>query len=155
MIELLDSINHWHWLAFGLALLALELLGTAGYFLWLGLSALIVGALLTFIPMSWQLQWVSFGAFSLATTWLWWRKQFKKDKSSDANRDLNQKHKQLIGQTVRLEQDFPAGKGRIKLGDSTWTAKSEVDLEANTLVEVTSVDGIVLTINKKFDENPT
>lgn len=149
MIELLDSINHWHWLAFGLALLALELLGTAGYFLWLGLSALIVGALLTFIPMSWQLQWVSFAVFSLVTTWLWWRKQFKKDKSSDANRDLNQKHKQLIGQSIRLEQDFPAGKGRIKLGDSTWTAKSEVDLEVNTLVEVTHVDGIILTISKK------
>ena len=149
MIELLDGINYWHWLAFGLALLAVELLGTAGYFLWLGLSALIVGALLTFIPMSWQLQWVSFGVFSLVTTWLWWRKQFKKDKSSDAHRDLNQKHKQLIGQTVRLEQDFPAGKGRVKLGDSTWTAKSEVDLEANTLVEVTSVDGVILTINKK------
>ncbi|MGC9458255.1 NfeD family protein, partial [Vibrio genomosp. F10 str. 9ZD137] len=29
MLEFLDSINHWHWLAFGLALLAMELLGTA------------------------------------------------------------------------------------------------------------------------------
>lgn len=149
MIELLDSINHWHWLAFGLALLALELLGTAGYFLWLGLSALIVGALLTFIPMSWQLQWVSFAVFSLVTTWLWWRKQFKKDKSSDANRDLNQKHKQLIGQTVVLEEDFPTGKGRIKLGDTTWTAQSSQDLKAGSIVEVQEVNGIVLTISKK------
>lgn len=149
MIELLDSLNHWHWLAFGLALLALELLGTAGYFLWLGLSALIVGALLLAMPMSWQLQWVSFSVFSLATTWLWWRKQFKQDKQGDANRELNQKHKQLIGQSVRLDQNFPAGKGRIKLGDSTWTAQSDVDLEANTLVEITSVEGIILTISKK------
>ncbi|EEX93029.1 membrane protein [Vibrio orientalis CIP 102891 = ATCC 33934] len=149
MIELLDSLNHWHWLAFGLALLALELLGTAGYFLWLGLSALIVGALLLAMPMSWQLQWVSFAVFSLATTWLWWRKQFKQDKQSDAHRELNQKHKQLIGQSVRLDHDFPAGKGRIKLGDSTWTAQSDVDLEANTLVEITSVEGIILTISKK------
>ncbi|OJI55067.1 hypothetical protein VV1062A_02631 [Vibrio vulnificus] len=47
MIELLDGINHWHWLALGLALLAVELLGTAGYFLWLGLSALLVGLLLS------------------------------------------------------------------------------------------------------------
>lgn len=149
MIELLDSINHWHWLAFGLALLALELLGTAGYFLWLGLSALIVGALLTFIPMSWQLQWVSFAVFSLVTTWLWWRKQFKKDKQGDTNRDLNQKHKQLIGQTLVLEEDFPTGKGRIKLGDTTWTAQSSQDLKAGAIVEVQEVNGIVLTINEK------
>ncbi|TFH90773.1 NfeD family protein [Vibrio ouci] len=150
MIELLDSINHWHWLAFGLALLALELLGTAGYFLWLGLSALIVGALLTFIPMSWQLQWVSFAVFSLVTTWLWWRKQFKKDKQGDAQRDLNQKHKQLIGQTVVLEEDFPTGKGRIKLGDTTWTAQSSQDLKAGSIVEVQEVNGIVLTISEKI-----
>jgi membrane protein implicated in regulation of membrane protease activity len=150
LIELLDSINHWHWLAFGLALLALELLGTAGYFLWLGLSALIVGALLTFIPMSWQLQWVSFAVFSLVTTWLWWRKQFKKDKQGDANRDLNQKHKQLIGQTLVLEEDFPAGKGRIKLGDTTWTAQSSKDFKAGSTVEVQDVNGIVLTISEKI-----
>ena len=149
MIELLNSINYWHWLALGLALLACELLGTAGYFLWLGLSALIVGALLTFIPMSWQLQWVAFGVFSLTTTWLWWRKQFKADKQSDANRDLNQKQKQLIGQTVTLEEDFPAGKGRIKLGDTTWSAQSEHQISAGSTVEVTSVNGILLTIQKK------
>ena len=149
MIELLNSVNYWHWLALGLALLAFELLGTAGYFLWLGLSALIVGALLTFIPMSWQLQWVAFGVFSLTTTWLWWRKQFKTDKQSDANRDLNQKQKQLIGQTITLEEDFPAGKGRIKLGDTTWSAQSEHQISAGSTVEVTSVNGILLTIQKK------
>ena len=27
MVELLEQVNHWHWLAFGLALLALELVG--------------------------------------------------------------------------------------------------------------------------------
>lgn len=45
MVELLEQVNHWHWLAFGLALLALELIGTAGYFLWIGISAMLVGAL--------------------------------------------------------------------------------------------------------------
>lgn len=146
MIELLDSINYWHWLAFGLALLAIELLGTAGYFLWLGMSALIVGALLTFIPMSWQLQWVAFAAFALITTWLWWRRQFKSDKASDANRDLNQKSKQLIGQTVRLEEDFPAGKGRIKVGDTTWSAQSDSFIAAGELAQIVQVKGIILTI---------
>ncbi len=146
MFELLDSINHWHWLAFGLALLAIELLGTAGYFLWLGLSALIVGILLTFIPMSWQLQWVAFAAFALVTTWLWWRRQFKSDKKSDANRELNQKSKQLIGQIIRLDEDFPAGKGRLKVGDTTWSAQSESAISAGQQVEITKVSGIILTI---------
>ncbi|MEZ8102429.1 NfeD family protein [Vibrio bivalvicida] len=146
MFELLDSINHWHWLAFGLTLLAFELLGTAGYFLWLGLSALIVGALLTLIPMSWQLQWIAFAAFALMTTWLWWRRQFKSDKKSDANRELNQKSKQLVGQIIRLDEDFPAGKGRLKVGDTTWSAQSVSTINAGQQVEITKVNGIILTI---------
>ncbi|OAJ94148.1 NfeD family protein [Vibrio bivalvicida] len=146
MFELLDSINHWHWLAFGLTLLAFEILGTAGYFLWLGLSALIVGALLTLIPMSWQLQWIAFAAFALMTTWLWWRRQFKSDKKSDANRELNQKSKQLVGQIIRLDEDFPAGKGRLKVGDTTWSAQSVSTISAGQQVEITKVNGIILTI---------
>ncbi|MGF1908003.1 NfeD family protein [Vibrio kasasachensis] len=149
MVEVLDNVNHWHWIAFGLALLAAELLGTAGYLLWLGISALIVGALLTWLPMSWQLQWVSFGVFSLATTWLWWRKQLKSDQQDDNQRDLNQKTKQLIGQTIVLEHDIPAGKSRIKLADTTWSAYSEQALSAETVVKIVEIKGIVLFIEEK------
>lgn len=151
MLELLESVNYWHWLALGLALLACELLGTAGYLLWLGLSAMVVGALLTVIPMSWQLQWVSFGVFSLVTTWLWWRRQLKSDTADDAQRQLNQKHKQLVGQTFVLDEDFPAGKGRLKVGDSTWSAQSECAIKAGQQVKVTKVSGIILTIQPRDD----
>lgn len=149
MAELLDSINYWHWLALGLLLLAAELLGAAGYLLWLGLSALLVGTLLALVPLSWQLQWTSFSSFSLITTWLWWRRQLTHDKQSDEQRDLNQKQKQLVGQVIKLDEDFPAGKGRIKVGDTTWTAKSETLLTAGTVVKVIAVDGIILTIEAK------
>lgn len=66
--------------------------------------------------------------------------------SSDAKRALNQKDKQLIGQTSRLEEDVHAGSCRIVLGDTTWSAKSAVDIEKGKLVRVVSVDGIILTI---------
>ncbi|NVD07245.1 NfeD family protein [Vibrio sp. JPW-9-11-11] len=146
MIELLQSVNYWHWLALGLLLLAGELLGTAGYLLWLGLSAMLIGILMTLIPISWQLQWVAFGVFSLTTTWLWWRRQYQSDTESDAHRQLNQKSKQLIGQQFILDEDFPAGKGRVKVGDTTWTARSDRGIEAGTLIEIIEVNGIVLTI---------
>ncbi|MDN3609319.1 NfeD family protein [Vibrio ostreicida] len=150
MIELLESLNYWHWLALGLALLAFEIFGTAGYFLWLGLSALIVGVLMSLLPMSWQLQWVSFGVFSLITTWLWWRRQFKHDAIDDRHRDLNQKHKQLLGQTLVVEEDLAPGKHRIKVGDSTWSAQTTKPIAAGSLVEIIDVDGIILTIEEKI-----
>jgi membrane protein implicated in regulation of membrane protease activity len=124
-------------------------LGTAGYFLWLGLSAMLVGLVLSALPIGWQMQWISFASFSLLTTWQWWRYQFKKDRAGDKNSTLNHRDRQLIGKTARLEEDVLAGECRIRLGDTTWSAKSECDLKSGTLVEVTKVDGIVLTIVEK------
>ncbi|EJL6926950.1 NfeD family protein [Vibrio alginolyticus] len=144
--SLLKGISFWHWLAFGFALLAVELLGTAGYFLWLGMSALIVGAIMTVLPMSWQLQWLCFASFSLITTWLWWRRQWSKDKQEDQERDLNQKYKQLIGRTLILEEDFSVGLNRIKVADTTWSAQSDQALPAGTRVRITDVEGIILII---------
>lgn len=146
MVELLEQMNHWHWLAFGLLLLAAELLGTAGYFLWLGISAILVGLIFSILQVSWQLQWVSFGVFSLITTWLWWRRQFKQDKKSDQQRELNQREKQLIGMTTRLEEDVQAGDCRIKLGDTTWSARCDQDISKGTQIRVIDVDGIILFI---------
>ncbi|MCF7504323.1 NfeD family protein [Vibrio sp. L3-7] len=146
MFELLEQVNHWHWLAFGLALLALELVGTAGYFLWIGISAMLVGALLGALPIGWQMQWLSFASFSLITTWLWWRRQLSNDKQSDANRDLNQREKQLVGQTVRLTEDIQRGNCRIKVGDSSWSARASQDIQSGTEIKIVALDGIVLII---------
>ncbi len=146
MIELLQQVNHWHWIALGLLLLSGELLGTAGYFLWLGISAVMVGLLLALLPMSWQLQWVSFAVFSLLTTWLWWRYQHKQDRTANEQSVLNQRERQMIGQTSRVEDDIRRGSCRIRLGDTTWSARCDQDIPAGTLVKVVDVDGIVLFI---------
>ncbi|ANQ25730.1 NfeD family protein [Vibrio parahaemolyticus] len=150
-ISLLDGITFWHWLALGFGLLAVELLGTAGYFLWLGLSALLVGILLSLMPISWQLQWLSFATFSLVTTWLWWRRQWKKDEQDDLSRDLNQKYKQLIGQTLTIDEDFSVGVNRIHVADTTWSAQSDQALPAGTRVKIVAVKGIILVIEPVDD----
>lgn len=151
LINLLDQITFWHWLALGFGLLAVELLGTAGYFLWLGLSALMVGVLLSLLPISWQMQWLSFATFSLATTWLWWRRQWSKDKEDDQSRDLNQKYKQLIGQTLTLEEDCTAGINRIRVADTTWSAQCDQAIPAGTRVKIVNVEGIILVIKPISD----
>ncbi|MBW3694420.1 NfeD family protein [Vibrio sp. T187] len=146
MVELLEQVNIWHWFAFGLLLLATELLGTAGYFLWLGISAILVGIVLSIVPIGWQMQWISFGSFSLITTWLWWRRQLASDSQSDDSRELNQRQKQLVGQTLFLTESVGPGHCRIKLGDTTWSARSATQLESGTEVKIVKVDGIVLFI---------
>ena len=64
-MELLSQINLWHWLILGGALLILELLGAAGYLLWLGLAALSVAGLAMVIPMDWVGQWLLFSLLAV------------------------------------------------------------------------------------------
>ncbi|PHJ41986.1 NfeD family protein [Vibrio sp. PID17_43] len=146
LFSFLQGVTFWYWIAFGLALLAVELLGTAGYFLWLGISALLIGMIMSVLPISWQLQWLAFATFSLVTTWLWWRRQWAKDRKNDQERDLNQKHKQLIGNIVTLEEDFKVGINRLRVADTTWSAQCEHDLPAGTRVEIVAIEGIILTV---------
>ncbi|PSX10518.1 NfeD family protein [Photobacterium angustum] len=146
MIDLLEQMNFWHWIALGLVLLLLELLGTAGYLLWLGISAVLVGALLIMLPVSWPLQWVCFAVFALFTTWLWWRYQHKKDKTDASVSKLNQRGAQMIGQVIKVEKAINAGNGRLQLGDTTWSIKTDVDLVEGQKVVVVDVEGITLIV---------
>lgn len=146
MIEILNAISFWHWIAAGLLLLSVELMGTAGYFLWVGISAILIGIIHFLFPMGWAFQLIFFGVASLITTFLWWRYQYSKDVINEKNSSLNQRNKQLLGQVIRLEQDIDVGKCRINIGDTSWSAVSACALPSGSEVKITKVDGIVVTI---------
>ena len=146
MIELLEQMTPWYWLGFAFALFALELLIGAGYLLWTGLSALFVALMLFLFAMDWHSQWLLFGVMSLLTAWLWWRKQLQDDRQDDANRDLNQKEKQLIGRIIYLDDQVEIGENRVRLADTTWLARANQQIPAKTAIKITAIDGITLIL---------
>ncbi len=153
MVELLQQVDVWHWLILGLLLLSGEIFGAAGHLLWLGISALLVALLMLLFPMNWQAQWLCFAGFSLSTTWLWWRYQRNRDRQSDAQLQLNQKSKQLIGKTAYLEQDVALNQSfRLRLADSTWLAIADKPLAKGTLVTVVDIDGIKLHVSEVLEQ---
>ena len=71
----LQHLGVWDWLAFAVLLLIVEVFGTAGYFLWLGTAAALVGLLLAVFPeLTWVWQFTGFALLSLLTAWAWWRR---------------------------------------------------------------------------------
>ena len=64
----LTELTSVHWLILGGALLLLELLGAAGYLLWLGLAAITIAALQLVIPLDWVAQWLLFSVLALLFT---------------------------------------------------------------------------------------
>lgn len=146
--EFLTNMNQYHWLTFGFVLVAFEIFGLAGFMLGFAIAAVIVAIFLSFVPLSWETQWITFSILSLVSSVIWYLLQAKRDKADDQTTTLNKKENQFIGQKVTLEDDLPVGKGRMKMADSTWSVYSEEKFSKGDVVEVFKVEGIVLFIRK-------
>lgn len=148
MIEFLDTVNQYHWLSFACVLVIFEIFGAAGFMLGFSLAAFVIFLIMSFVDISWQIQILIFAGISLVSSICWYIYQFKKDKENEKTTTLNKKENQLIGQKVTLSEDIEAGKGRLKVTDSTWPVYTEENLKAGDIVEITKVNGIFLHIQK-------
>ena len=141
----MDGIEtYWIWLVIGLALALLEMLVPGVYLIWLAMAALAI-AVLAFVsapPLALQvIAWVSLSlifAFS-ARRWL----RDRPIVSSDPL--LNNRAGRLVGETALVTQAIASGTGRVKVGDSEWTARGE-DAEAGTRVRIVGARGTELLV---------
>ncbi len=145
MIEYLQHLSYWDWLAFGTILLILEVFGMGGYLLWTGMAAAIVGLLLYLFPgLDWAWQFILFGCLSILTAVYWWQRQRASAKPSDQP-GLNQRGSEFVGREFNLHEAIISGRGKIKAGDSLWLV-SGPELAAGARVLVTGQDGVVLKV---------
>jgi len=145
MIDLLTTLGPWNWLIAGLLLMAIETIAPGVFMMWLGLAALIVGALAFFFPASWQTQGVAFALIALALVPLW-RHFARRALRSEDNKFLNRRTKGLVGQVVTLDKPIVDGVGAIKLGDTIWRVEGP-ELPAGTRVRIEQADGARLRVN--------
>ncbi|MDK7757170.1 MULTISPECIES: NfeD family protein [Providencia] len=152
MIELISAQPAWFWLCLGGLLLIGELLGTAGYLLWSGIAAVLVGVIVWALPfIGWEWQGILFAIFTVVSAVLWrnWLRNKQKNKADN----VNQISHQLIGVKGRLLSDTEEGFSRVRLADGSWRVYSDTPLSANTEVVVIAVDGITLQVKPSHDDN--
>lgn len=152
MIELISAQPAWFWLCLGGLLLIAELLGTAGYLLWSGIAAVLVGVIVWAMPfIGWEWQGILFAIFTVVSAVLWrnWLRNKQKNKADN----VNQISHQLIGVKGRLLSDTEEGFSRVRLADGSWRVYSDTPLSANTEVVVIAVDGITLQVKPSHDDN--
>ncbi len=143
MGEYLQTLAIWDWLAFAALLLIVEVFGTAGYFLWFGTAAAMVGLLLLAFPeLSWVWQFIAFALLSLAVALIWWRRLRRQPTTGSG---LNQRGSELLGGEYLLQEAISGGRGKIKAGDSYWLV-SGPDLAKGQRVKVIGQQGTVLQV---------
>ena len=145
MIEYLQHLSFWDWLAFAAVLLILEVFGAGGYLLWIGMAAAGVGVLTYLFPeLPWAWQFLVFAVLSVLTAVVWWQRQRSAGKLSDVP-GLNNRGSELIGRSFVLHEAIAGGRGKIRAGDSLWLV-SGPDLPAGHEVRVTGQDGVILRV---------
>lgn len=145
-MEPVESLQYWHWLAFGLFLLVVEVSVAGGsYLMWLGLAALVTGVLTLLLPgiAVWQLQLVLFGVLSIASVLLW--RRYATDEATANAPVLNQRGNHLVGRVVPLVEAIVGGSGRVRIDDTLWGVRG-VDAPAGATVKIVAMDGNVLVV---------
>ena len=144
-MEWLDQIEFWYWLIAAVVMVIIEMIIPAAYFLWMGVSAFVVGLLLYAIPaLPLLIQVIIFGVLSVVSLLLYKRYQ----KTNPAEKDepsLNRRGEQYIGRMFTLEEPIVNGVGKIRVDDSSWKVMGP-DMPVGSKVRVMSVDGTAFNV---------
>lgn len=144
-MEWLEQIEFWYWLIAAVVMIIIEMVIPAAYFLWMGISAFIVGLLLYAIPsMPLLIQVVIFGVLSVVSLLLYKRHQ-RLNPTEKEEPSLNRRGEQYIGRSFTLEEAIVNGVGKVKVDDTTWKVRGS-DMPAGMKVRVMSVDGTVFNV---------
>ncbi len=144
----LEQIEFWHWWIAGVALVIVEVFAPGAIFMWLGISAGIVGAMLLAVPdISWQVQFLIFAVLSVGSI-AGWRVYHKRNPTETDLPTLNRRGEQYVGRVFTLEDGITNGTGVVRVDDSRWKIEGE-DLPAGTKVRVTGVEGTVLKVERE------
>ncbi len=147
MIEL----EFWHWWGAAAALGALDMLARRGYFLWLGVAALIVGLVVCVFPdlpiLSQALVFAGIAIVVLVVS----RQVIRRGAADFVNDEANRRSHYSLGQLIVLESPIANGRGRAFIGDTLWLVAGE-DMPAGTTVKVVGFDGILLKVEAFSEE---
>jgi len=140
-----DAIEFWHWWVLGIVLIGVEVFAPGAYFMWLGVSAGLVGFLLLAVPgTGWEYQALAFAVLAVASV-AGWRAYQRRHPSASDHPTLNRRGTQYVGRVFTLDAPIVNGVGKIRVDDTTWKIVGQ-DLPAAARVRVTGVDGTVLTV---------
>jgi hypothetical protein len=147
-MDFINEMSPWHWWVLGVVFVVLEILSPAVFFLWMGVSAGLVGAILFVVPsLSWELQLFLFSVLSVASIVI--SRRYLDIYPIETDQPLlNRRGHQYVGRTFTLSEPIVNGFGKIKVDDSIWKIEGQ-DCDAGAQVKVTGVDGVILKIEKQ------
>jgi inner membrane protein len=141
----LPVADHWAWLILGALMVTAEMLAPGFFLMWIGGAALLVGLATAVLPIGAELQLILFAVIAPAAVYAA-RRWFVTNAIQSADPDLNNRGARLTGEVVTVVEALDGGRGRVKVGDSVWTAKG-ANAPIGAKLRVTGCDGSVLLVD--------
>ncbi|MES9903506.1 MAG: NfeD family protein [Sedimenticola sp.] len=141
----LEMATYWQWWVLAVVLVILEVFSPGAFFLWMGVSATLVGLVLLLVPeLGWEYQVLIFALFSVVSV-VAWRLVLLRNPTKSDQPALNRRGEQYVGRRFSLDEPIINGQGRIRVDDTTWKIHGP-DCDAGATVHVVGVDGVVLRV---------
>lgn len=144
IVELFSDLGAWTWWVVAALLLVMELLVPGVFFLWLGVAAAVLATNLMFFDISWQGQVASFAVLSLLAV-IGSRFLMQRSSNESDRPFLNQRSESMVGKDYVVAEAIADGEGRIRIGDTLWTARGP-DTPIGARVRVVAVDDGLLRV---------
>jgi membrane protein implicated in regulation of membrane protease activity len=129
----------WFWLIAGVILAIAELAVPGVFLIWLGAAALVTGAIALALPMPIPAELALF-TLSAGIAVVGGRAVMRRLPIISDDPLLNERTARLIGKKVIVVEALTGGEGRVRVGDSVWSATGP-DAPVGTLVEIVGADG--------------
>jgi membrane protein implicated in regulation of membrane protease activity len=133
----------WLWLIGGVVLLIAELIAPGFFLVFIGAAAIATGFASLVLPLSLPLQLVIFAVLAFLAARVGGRRAYSMRYDYTPDPFLNDRAKRLLGKVVVATQPIDANGGRVRVGDSEWSARGGpaaagdrvriVDIEGNCL----------------------
>jgi inner membrane protein len=133
----------WLWLIGGVILLAAELIAPGFSLIFIGAAAIATGLLSVALGLPVTLQLASFAILAFVAARIGGRRFYASRYDYSADPLLNDRAARLLGKVVVVVQPIDSHGGRVRVGDSEWSARGKpagvgervriVDVEGNCL----------------------
>ena len=135
----------WLWLIGGVVLLIAELIAPGFFLVFIGGAAIVTGLAALLVPIGIAVQLAIFAAIAFVAARVGGRRAYsmKYDYSSDPL--LNDRGRRLLGKVVVATAPIDAHSGRVRVGDSEWSARGG-PAQAGERVRIVDFEGNCLKV---------
>lgn len=139
-----DMEPGWWWLIGGVALLIAEIVAPGFFLIFIGAAAIATGVFVLLFDLGLAPALALFALYTALAVAVG-RKVYANKPVNSSDPYLNDRSARLIGRSVTVVQAVDEHGGRVRVGDSEWTARGG-PAEAGARVRISGVDGNCLKV---------